>query len=110
PGCGEQLTVPTDALFNDEGAEPDHTWFAFSCPACNRRIKARPEDAHLTAVCPHCQRALRVPPGGRAAVAARPAQEKAGPLAGMWRRPCSCCGRPVPVGARVCRACGHAPA
>src|SRR5262249_34691299 len=33
PACGIHLTIPTDALYNDDREEPDHTWYAFPCPS-----------------------------------------------------------------------------
>src|SRR5437764_1082320 len=34
PVCREPMTVPSDVLYNDDRALPDHTWLGFRCCHC----------------------------------------------------------------------------
>src|SRR5262249_3188380 len=108
PACGIHLTIPTDALYNDDREEPDHTWYAFPCPSCRLELRTTPEHAHKTAVCPFCLRAVKVPAGGDPVVPPPPTSEDGrGSLqAEEPLRPCPRCGLQMAARARVCRSCG----
>jgi hypothetical protein len=109
PVCEASLQVPTDVLFNDSQVRPDHTWLAFTCPACFLRLQTSPWNVLKEAVCPHCWRTVKIPVAGNSALACRPhtVERNVNDMLTDLHRNCPACNSPVPRQAGVCRHCGE---
>ncbi len=108
PVCMEQITVPAEALFNDERKLPDHTWLGFRCHGCGAPLQCPSSEARKEAVCPQCQRVLTIPVAGER-VAASPAGLAIDGHHGLHTqltRTCPGCNRPSPRQSVACRHCG----
>jgi hypothetical protein len=108
PVCREPLSVPSDILYNDERALPDHTWFAFRCHGCGSPLQAPSSHARQEAVCPRCERPLTIPQVGERVTAPPPGADRdlTRALHSQLTRPCPHCGQPAPRQTRLCRHCG----
>jgi len=106
PACSEQLTVPSDILFNDAREEPDGTWFEFPCPWCRTMLRSKQCFAGTTAVCPHGLHTFAIPHSGDPI--STPADLTHDPREVLHRyteRRCRNCGLSMPSTATRCPHC-----
>lgn len=108
PVCMEQITVPSDTLYNDDRKLPDHTWLGFRCHGCGAPLQCAASEARKESVCPQCQRVLTVPLAGErvAAVPAEAAIDMRAALHSQMTRSCPSCNCLSPRQAVTCRHCG----